>query len=60
MDPVKITITRTPEEILHIQENQLHFINAIRGEKAFLRRVAADFIKKKNQHESSKSTTKPL
>lgn len=54
MKNITINIRRTPEQIIEINDNQVEFINSIRGKKEILKRAAADFLRKKRQHEAER------
>ena len=45
-------VKREPEQLLEINENQAEFIIPLRGRDEFLKRAAADFLRKKKQHET--------
>ena len=49
-------IQRNWEQLIELNENQVEFINSIRGKEAFLKRVAADFLRKTNNNETKKNT----
>jgi len=52
MKNIKIRIKRSPEQIIELNENHIEFINSMRGRDAFLKRIAADFLRKKKNYES--------
>jgi len=54
MKNVHIHIHRNPEQSIEINENQVDFIRAIQSKDTFLKRAAADFLRKKKIYEVKK------
>jgi len=56
MKKININIKRKPEQSLELNENQVEFIISIRGKDDFLKKAAADFLRKKKQYETQRRT----
>ena len=60
MKNIKIRIQRNLTQLIELNENHVEFINSIHGKDAFLKRVAADFLRKKKNYETKTSTKNSL
>ena len=56
MKSIDIRIQRTPDELIDINHNQVEFLYSIRGNEAFLKHVADDFLRKKRNHKTAKNS----
>lgn len=59
MKNIKIKIKRSAGQMIRMNENQAGFINQLRGRDAFLKRAAADFLRKKKIYEAKRDNQNP-
>ena len=55
MISINIKISRTPDELIDINRNQVESLYSLRGNKAFFKHVAEDFLRKKREHETAEN-----